>query len=86
MDFSPGKLRAHFAMLTKKREALDAKLDPLRAELGCLVAGETDMSVKEAKKREETIRAQIVALQKELAPIESERATVARALGGKTLA
>lgn len=84
MDFSPDKLRPHFKALTKKREAIDKKLQPLRDELDELVAGDTDLTVKEAKAREEAIRKSIIKLQNDLYPIEMERASVARALGGKT--
>jgi hypothetical protein len=82
MDFSPEKLRAHFADLTKKHDAITAKLQPLRDELDAL--GGSDLSVSDARKREEKLRPQIVKHQQELAPIEAERAAVARALGGKT--
>lgn len=75
MDFSPDKLRPHFQALTKKREAIDKDLNPLRAELD--KGGLTP-------KREETVRGKIRDLQQKLAPIEMERAAVARALGGKT--
>lgn len=84
MDFSPDKLRAHFADLTAKREKIDVKLNPLRAELDELVKGETKLSVKATRSREDKVRDQIKALQNELYPVEMERATVARALGGKT--
>lgn len=75
MDFSPEALRKQFRTLTGKREAIDKDLNPLRAELdkGGLTA-----------KREETVRGKIKDLQQKLAPIEMERAAVARALGGKT--
>lgn len=84
IDFSPDNLRKHFHELTAKREKIDAKLDPLRAELNALVAGDTKLTVKKAKEREAVIRKEIVALQDKLFPIERERAAVARALGGKT--
>jgi len=84
MDFAPEKLRARFHELTAERAKIDAKLDPARAELDALVAGETDLTVKKAKAREAKLREQIVALQDQLFPIENERAAVARALGGKT--
>jgi hypothetical protein len=84
MDFSPDALRAHFKTLTAKREKIDAKLVPLRAELDKLVGGDTKLSVAKAREREVAIRAEIVALQNKLHPVEMERASVARALGGKT--
>lgn len=78
MDFSPDKIRARFHELTQQREKIDAKLVPLRAKLD--KAGGRDMTpAAEAK-----LRADIVKLQHELAPIEQERAACARALGGKT--
>jgi chromosome segregation ATPase len=84
MDFSPDKIRARFHELTANRAKIDAKLDPLRDELGGLVAGDTKLSVKAARTREEKVRSRIKELQAELAPIENERAACARALGGKT--
>lgn len=84
MDFSPDKLRAHFAALTGKREKIDTELVPLRAELDKLAAGDTKLSVKAARSREVEVRARIKALQGKLFPVENERAAVARALGGKT--
>lgn len=84
MNFSPEKIRARFHELTAERAKIDAVLDPLRAELDNLVAGETDLSVKQARAREEKVRAQIRKWQTQMHPIEMERATCARALGGKT--
>ena len=84
MDFSPDSLRKHFKTLTAKREKIDVDLVPARAELDALVAGDTKLSVKAAREREEVLRAQIRSLQTKLAPIEMERAAVARALAGKT--
>ncbi len=84
MDFSPETLRKHFARLTAEKNALCADLDPLRQELHDIVDGNVDMTIAEAKDREAAVRAQIVTLQNKVHPIEMERATVARALGGKT--
>lgn len=84
MDFSPDKLKARFEELSAKRAAVDKKLDPARAELNELAAGDTKLSHGDAIKREAKLRADIVKLQAELAPIENERAAVARALGGQT--
>lgn len=83
-DLSPPVLRKHFAKLTKQSDALEAKLAPLREELNTVVAGDGKMTVKDAADREGKLRPQIRKLQEELAPIEMERAAVARALGGKT--
>jgi hypothetical protein len=84
MDFSPDTIRARFHELTGERVKIDKDLVPLRAELDDLVAGKTKLSVAAARSREVKIRARIVELQSQLAPIEVERAACARALGGKT--
>lgn len=84
MDFSPDKIRARFHALTAQREKIDAKLNPLRAELDSLVGGDTKLSVKAARTREDKVRGSIKELQDKLFPIEQERAACARALGGKT--
>jgi chromosome segregation ATPase len=84
MDFSPDKIRARFHELTAERAKIDAKLNPLRAELDELAAADTKLSVKAARAREAKVRDQIKALQNQLFPIENERAACARALGGKT--
>lgn len=84
LDFKPETLRKHFEKLTADYDKVDAKLQPLRDELDKLVAGDTKLSVKEANKREAALRTKIKTLQNEQYPIEMERATVARALGGKT--
>lgn len=79
MDFSPDALRKHFNALTAKRVKIDARLDPLRSELNAMVAKDSY-----SHKAEAALREKIVKLQQELAPIENERAAVARALGGQT--
>ena len=84
VDFSPDTLRKRFRELTKKADALEAKLAPLRKELNETVAGKNNISVIQATAREATVRPRIRKLQEELAPIEMERAALARALGGKT--
>lgn len=84
MDFSPDKIRARFHELTAEREKIDAKLNPAWEELNAIVAGDTDLTVKQAREREAELRKTIRALQDELSPIEMERATCSRALGGKT--
>lgn len=84
MDFSPDTLRKQFAKLTRQHDALDAKLQPLRDELNAVVAGKGSVTVLQAAKREADLRPKIRKLQEELAPIEMERAAIARALGGKT--
>jgi ElaB/YqjD/DUF883 family membrane-anchored ribosome-binding protein len=84
MDFTPDNLRKQFHKLTRDHDKIQEDLQPLRDELDALVAGDTKLTIKEARKREETIRPKIKALQDKLYPIEMERAAVARALGGKT--
>jgi predicted nucleic acid-binding Zn-ribbon protein len=84
MDLSPEKLRAEFWKKTAEREKINAKLDPLRDELNGLVAGDKKLTAAQSKTREVKVRDQISALQTELAPIERDRATLARALGGQT--
>lgn len=84
MDFSPEALRKQFKTLTAKAESLEAKLAPLRDELNAVVAGAGNITVRRAQDREAKLRPQIRKLQEQLAPIEMERAAIARALGGKT--
>lgn len=84
MDFSPETLRARFHELSAERKLIDAELDPLRAELNAIVAGEADMTLGEARERERVVRVKIIELQQKLYPIEMERGACARALGGKT--
>jgi chromosome segregation ATPase len=84
MDFSPDNIRERFHDLTAQRAKIDAKLNPLRAELDELAAGDTKLSVKAARAREAKVREQIRGFQNQLFPIENERAACARALGGKT--
>jgi uncharacterized membrane protein len=83
MDFSPEALRAHFQTLTAQRAAIDVKLDPLRDELDELMQNDK-LPAGVVREREAGLREQIRSLQNELAPIEQERAAVARALNGKT--
>jgi len=82
--FAPENLRKRFWKLTAEREEIDKELEPLREELNALVAGDTSLTVKQARAREAKIRPEIVKLQQKLAPIENERGAVARALGGQT--
>jgi hypothetical protein len=76
--------KARWDELSAQRVAIDAVLDPKRAELDSIVAGTADMTLAEAREREPVLRAEIRALQAELFPIEQERAACARALSGKT--
>lgn len=84
MDFSPETLRARFHELTAASEPDRAERDLLWTELDTIMSGETALTVAEAHAREAEIRARIRELHELLAPIEGERATCARALGGKT--
>lgn len=85
MDLSPAVVRARFNELTVEHDRVSAILDPLRAELDATVNDET-LTLGKIRAVEARIRPEIVRLQVELAPIESERALCARALGGKTSA
>lgn len=84
MDFSPQTLRKQFHKLTAEHDDIQAELEPLRAELDSVVAGKGDITVKQARAREDKLRPQIKKLQEKLYPIEMQRAALARALGGKT--
>lgn len=84
MDFSPKALRSRWKELTKKAEALDKKLQPLREELDGLVSGKGGVTVAKAREREPAVRTKIKELQEQMYPVEMERAAVARALNGKT--
>jgi 50S ribosomal subunit-associated GTPase HflX len=77
MDFSPDKLRARFAELTKKYDAGDKKRTALQLERD----GKGD-KLTEAQRR--AYAEKIRKLHAELAPIEQERGMISRALGGKT--
>lgn len=77
MDFSPDKLRARFAELTKQYEAKDAKRAPLQAERDKKFDSLTPAKLRDFDKR-------IKAANKGMYEIEMERAAIARALGGKT--
>lgn len=78
MDFSPDKLRARFAELTKKYDAGDAKRTALQHERD----GKIAKGLPPAEERAYAVK--IKKLHAELAPIEEERAAISRALGGKT--
>lgn len=77
MDFSPDKLRARFAELTKKYETRAGPRDKLMAERDAKAAKLTRAQFVEYDKK-------ITAANKGIYEIEMERAAVARALGGKT--
>lgn len=85
MDFSKENLRKRWAELQTAHDKIDAKLSPLREELNAIVAGDNDVTVKQARKWEAQIRPKIRELQEQLYPIEMERAAVARALGRRGL-
>lgn len=76
MDFSPDKLRARFAELTKQYEAKDAKRAPIQAE--------RDKYMETVGKKLAGFDDRIRAANKGLYEIEMERAAISRALGGKT--
>lgn len=75
MDFSPEKLRARFAELTKQYDA--SPIHKLKAERD---AKADKLTRAQLVKYDEKIRA----ANKGLYEIEMERAAIARALGGKT--
>lgn len=78
MDFSPEALRERFAALTAKHDEIRAKSDPLRIK--------RDKHVQAARKVEDKMNAEIKKAEEGLFELEMERATIARALGGKTAA
>ena len=84
MDFSPETLRTRWSELTAVREAADAELEPRWSELESIVSGTFQGSLEVAKARENLLRAEIRQLQEGLFPVEQERASIARALNGKT--
>lgn len=78
MDFSPETLRKRFAELTKKYEAVDADRTKLQHERDRKVA--KGIPAKDERAYADKIKK----LHAKAAPIEEERAMIARALGGKT--
>lgn len=77
MDFSPDKLRARFAELTKQYNAMDAKRAPLQQERDKKHAS---LTTKQLQVYDDKIRK----ANKGMYEVEMERAMIARALGGKT--
>ena len=84
MDMTPEALRARFAELTPLFEEKDAARNARWAVLASITDGAFDGTLAEARETEATLRAEIVALHAEIAPIETERAMIARALSGQT--
>ena len=84
MDFSPEALKARWDELTPQAQDLDTQREALWVELSGIVSGDTDLSVKDAMAREADIRSQVTALNAQIAPIDAERANIARALKGQT--
>lgn len=78
MNLSADELRDRFKELTAKHDAIRAKSDPLRATYDKLVQGN--------RAKEDEAAAKVKAAEAGLAGIETERAMIARALGGKTSA
>jgi hypothetical protein len=76
MDFSPDKLRARFAELTKQYNQMDAKRAPIQQ------ARDKYMEKHGAKLAEFDDR--IRKANKGMYEVEMERAAISRALGGKT--
>lgn len=73
---------ARFWELKPQVDAAKNNLAPLREELNALVAGDTDLTVKQAHAREAELRAAIEAVQEDIHPLEQEMAVCARFLGG----
>lgn len=78
MDFSPDKLRARFAELTRKYEAQDAKRAPIQQA--------RDKYMETHGRKLADFDDRIRKANAGLYEIEMERAAIARALGGKTSA
>jgi hypothetical protein len=76
MNLSTAALRKRFADLTKKHDAIRAKADPLRLKY--------DTLAQHNRKAEDAAAARVKDAEAGLFEIEQERATIARALGGKT--
>ncbi|OGT55486.1 MAG: hypothetical protein A3E01_09260 [Gammaproteobacteria bacterium RIFCSPHIGHO2_12_FULL_63_22] len=85
MKFTTEAIQKRMDELGEQRVPLSDQRDALWAELSALSAGDTELSVKDARARESTIRDEIKALNAKLAPIDDERANCARALGAKRL-
>lgn len=76
--FHPDNMRKRFHELGKKREAIMAKVGPLRAQ--------HDKIVQEADAKAKALVSQFRKIEKDegLFDLDMERAMLARALGGKT--
>jgi predicted nucleic acid-binding Zn-ribbon protein len=86
MDLSPEALRQTFAELTGQYDAIEEQLAAAHAELGALLAGDTELTVRQALDREAELRAAIRGLNEQQFPIEQDRATIVRALAGNSFA
>ncbi len=84
MDFSEDGLREAFHALTAQVSDIQEGLEPLRDELKLIVSGDSEMSLREARAREEELRNLIRAGQAALFPLEQQRGAAARALKGQT--
>jgi hypothetical protein len=78
MDFSPDRMRARFAEITKLTADKRAKAGPLREERDAFVQGN---AAKEAR-----MNAAIARAEDGLFELDQEAAMIARALNGKTSA
>lgn len=74
--FNPSELRARFADLSKQRQAIVAKVDPLHGQRAKIRRDATEAEAKIAEK----IKAESVSLP----AIDEELAMISRALKGKT--
>ena len=77
-QFHPENMRKRFHELGRKREAIMAKVTPLRAQ--------RDKIVQEADAKAKALADQFKKIEKDegLFDLDMERAALARALGGKT--
>lgn len=77
---NPDKLRDRFHKLSATASSFHEEMDPLRDELARLVAGDSDLPLRDARAREAEIRAAIREKSEAHFPIEQERAQLARVL------
>lgn len=84
VELTQEALRARWNELTQIFEEKDAARNERWAIINSIVDGTYEGTLAEARALEESLREEIKALHAEIAPIETERAMIARALSGKT--